>query len=87
MNENYDMIKLLHVCKQLYNDNFFIFYDDECIVSKGIYMTPRKKPGCSLILYRTGSVTILGGKIPSDIVQCQAIVDEIFKDCFKKKIT
>ena len=83
--ENYDMEKILSLCRKLYNSTHHIFYDDELLVSKGIFVKPRKKPNCSYILYRTGSVTVLGAKQLSDLHKCQTMIDKIFKACYNKR--
>jgi len=53
-NLNYDMNKLFQWCKTLFSHKYNIAYDEELQSAKGIYLVPKKKPGASFIIYRTG---------------------------------
>lgn len=85
MFNNYDMPSILNICRKLFAQSHYVEYDDELLTSKGIFLKPRIKPNCSFILYRTGSVTILGGKQISDIHLCQLMLDRIYQNCYLKK--
>ena len=73
---NFNIMKLINTCKQFLSKTYFIYYNVEDF--RGVYLIPLSRPNPSLIIFRTGSVTVMGAKSQSDITKCNKIVKRIF---------
>ncbi|MCH1611949.1 MAG: hypothetical protein L7S72_01510 [Flavobacteriales bacterium] len=83
---NYDMNKLSQRAKMLYNHKYDVQYDEELQSAKGIYIIPKQKPGPSFVIYRTGSVTIMGAKHLHSKRYCEKMLKIIYdKSCLISK--
>ena len=74
--KNYDIGKLLATCKGLYSDKFTIIYD--ILLHRGIYLIPKKKKCPSLILFRTGSATVMSMRSVSDLNKTNKLLKSVF---------
>ena len=64
------------------NKNFFIDYNIECFA--GMYLHPRLKNQPTIVLFRTGSYQIMGGKSLSLCYRSEVFVKRLI-DRFEKK--
>ena len=75
---NYNIKKLYQRALMLYKRKYHICYDSELQSAKGIYIIPKEKPGCSLIIYRTGSCTIMGAKNLHSKQECEEMLTSLY---------
>ena len=74
--ENFDVEKLIRTCEKLIKDSHHIIYD--VLLSRGIYLIPRQKPKPSLILFRTGSVTVMSIRSLEEVNECNNFLSKIY---------
>ena len=74
--KNYDIGKLLATCQRLYRDKFTIIYD--ILLHRGIYLIPKRKKLPSLILFRTGSATVMSMRSLSDLNKTDKLLNSVF---------
>lgn len=83
---NYDVNKLVQRVRMLYSHKYHVQYDEELQSAKGIYVIPKQKPGPSFVIYRTGSVTIMGAKNFHCKRDCEQMLKNIYdKSCLISK--
>ena len=83
---NYNMNKLVQRVKMLYSHKYDVQFDEELQSAKGIYIIPKQKPGPSFVIYRTGSVTIMGAKHLHCKRDCEQMLKNIYvKNCLISK--
>ena len=84
LRQNYAMDSILKSARFLLQKDYFIYYEDERLNTKGIYLTPKNKSSrSSYILYRTGSSTVMGAKSKFDIKVANKIVKKIYFNIVK----
>ena len=76
--QNYNMQKLYKRIKLLYGHKYNIQYDQENQITKGIHVRPIHKPGFSLLIFHTGSCTVMGAKCIQDQRVCEQMLNDIF---------
>ena len=62
----------------MYGHKYNIQYDQENQITKGIHVRPIHKPGFSLLIFRTGSCTVMGAKCIQDQRVCEQMLNDIF---------
>ena len=72
-----DLNKLYYYLRERYKDKFVIDYNIELF--PGLYMKSRIKGFPTLILFRTGSYTILGSKSIEMIKKCKTFIHRLYK--------
>ena len=77
--KNIDMPSLYKHLKE--NKNYFVSYNIE--VFAGMYLHPKDKQYPTMIIFRTGSYTIMGGKSFKRIYECEQFVQHLIEK-FKK---
>ena len=76
---NIDMSSLYKHLKE--NKDYFVSYNIELFA--GIYLQPKDKLYPTMIIFRTGSYTIMGGKSVKIIYECEQFVQHLIEK-FKK---
>ena len=77
--KNIDMSSLYTHLKE--NKDYFVSYNIELFA--GIYLQPKDKLYPTMIIFRTGSYTIMGGKSVKIIYECEQFVQHLIEK-FKK---
>ena len=77
--KNINMLSLYNHLKE--NKDYFVSYNIELFV--GMYLQPQDKLYPTMIIFRTGSYTIMGGKSFKIIYECEQFVQHLIEK-FKK---
>ena len=76
--KNYRNIDLTHVCEFMKNnEDFHVDYNIELF--SGMYFKPKKPNYPTILFFRTGSYTMMGGKCMSKIMGCETLVNKLIR--------
>ena len=76
--KNYRNIDLTQVCEFMKNnEDFHVDYNTELFA--GMYFKPKKPNYPTILFFRTGSYTMMGGKCMSKMMGCEILVNKLIK--------
>ena len=83
--KNYRNVDLAQVCEFMKNnEDFHVDYNTELFA--GMYFKPKKPNYPTILFFRTGSYTMMGGKCMPKIMECETFVNKLIVMYDKVKV-